>query len=160
MRRRVAITAVGVRSSLGNSGAQIIHNLKKGNVSFERHPFDDEIVVSPVHAFDIKDSIGRFKERRYLNRGAQFCVTSAIEAIKQSGIKEDVLWGAGLFVGAGPNLDIGGEFPDILDGRMDREDLMALWMLRFLPNTATSAMAKYYGIHGENLTLTTACAAS
>jgi 3-oxoacyl-[acyl-carrier-protein] synthase II len=87
-------------------------------------------------------------------------VASAIEAINQSGIKEDVLSGAGLFVGAGPNLDIGGEFPDILDGRMDREDLMALWMLRFLPNTAASAIAKYYGIHGENLTMTTACAAS
>ena len=160
MHRSVAITAIGVCSSLGNSEEQIVDNLTKKNVSFSRHPFDDEVVVSPVQDFNIKDVIGRFKERRYLNRGAQFCVASAIEAIKTSGIKEGVLSGAGLFMGTGPNLDMGGEFPEILKGKLDREDLMALWMLRFLPNTAASAIAKYSGIHGENLTITTACAAS
>ncbi|MBW2216940.1 MAG: beta-ketoacyl-[acyl-carrier-protein] synthase family protein [Deltaproteobacteria bacterium] len=160
MRKRVVITAMGVCSSLGNSEEQIIDNLTKKNVSFSRHPFDDELVVSPVQDFNIRDIIGRFKERRYLNRGAQFCVATAIEAIKNSGIKEEVLAEAGLFMGTGPNLDMGGEFPEILKGKIDREDLMALWMLRFLPNTAASAIAKYYGIHGENLTITTACAAS
>jgi len=37
---------------------------------------------------------------------------------------------------------------------------MALWMLKFLPNTAASVIAKLAGIHGENQTLTTACSAS
>ncbi|MGZ6238125.1 MAG: beta-ketoacyl-[acyl-carrier-protein] synthase family protein, partial [Syntrophales bacterium] len=67
---------------------------------------------------------------------------------------------AGLFVGAGPNLDIGGEFPEIRGGKIDREDLQAVWILRFLPNTAASAIAKLSGIHGENLTVCTACSAS
>jgi 3-oxoacyl-[acyl-carrier-protein] synthase II len=36
----------------------------------------------------------------------------------------------------------------------------ALWMLRFLPNTAASVIARLAGLHGENLTVGTACAAS
>jgi len=160
MSRRVVITAMGVCSSLGGSPEQIIHNLKKGNVFFSRPVFDDEVVVSPVQDFKIKSIIGHFKDRRYLNRGSQFCVAAAGETIRKSGIEKDSLHKAGLFIGAGPNLDMGGEFPEISGSQIDREDLMALWMLRFLPNTAVSAIAKYAGIHGENLTITTACAAS
>jgi len=160
MSRRVVITAIGVCSSLGFSEQQIIKNMKEGNVSFARPFFDGQVVVSPVKDFNIKSFTGRFKDRRYLTRGSQFCLASAIEAIKDSRIKEDALSEAGLFMGTGPNLDIGGEFPEILEGKMDRDDLMALWMLRFLPNTAASATAKYAQIHGENLTITTACAAS
>jgi 3-oxoacyl-[acyl-carrier-protein] synthase II len=160
MSRRVAITAVGVCSSLGCSGKQIIDSLKKGRTSFVRPSFDEQVVISPILDFNIKAFTGPFKDRRYLNRGGQFCVASAVEAIRDSGIKRDLLSDAGLFMGTGPNLDIGGEFPEILDGKMDRKDLMALWMLRFLPNTAASAIAMYSGIHGENLTINTACAAS
>jgi len=160
MSRRVVITAMGVCSSLGFSGEQIADNLKKKRVSFVRHPVDDEVVICPVRDFNIKDYTGRFKDSRYLNRGAQFCVASAIQAIKNAGIKKEAMSGAGLFIGAGPNLDMGGEFPEVLEGQIDRQDLMALWMLRFLPNTAGSAIAKYAGIHGENFTITTACAAS
>ncbi len=151
---------MGVCSSLGFSEEQIVDNLKKGKVSFSRPSFADKVVVSPVQDFNVKSFTGRFKDRRYLSRGSQFCVASAIEAIKASGVEKDILSKTGLFMGTGPNLDIGGEFPEILDGKMDRDDLMALWMLKFLPNTAASATAKYAGIHGENLTVTTACAAS
>lgn len=160
MSRRVVITAIGVCSSLGFSVEQIVDNLKRGHASFSRPSFDDQVVVSPVQDFHIKSFTGGYKDRRYLNRGSQFCVAAAIQAINDSGIEKHALSEAGLFMGTGPNLDIGGEFPEIRESHMDRADLMALWMLRFLPNTAASVTAKYAGIHGENLTITTACAAS
>jgi len=160
MSRRVVITSIGVCSSLGFSEAQIVDNLKKKSVFFTRPSFDEEVVISPIRDFDLKMFTGRFKDRRYLNRGAQFCVASAIEAIKNAGISKEMLSAAGLFMGTGPNMDISGEFPKIREGKIDRDDLMALWMLRFLLNTAGSAISKYAGIHGENLTITTACAAS
>ncbi|MCP4680768.1 MAG: beta-ketoacyl-[acyl-carrier-protein] synthase family protein [Desulfobacterales bacterium] len=160
MRKRVAITSIGVCSSLGFSLDRIIDNLKREHVNFDRLSFDDSIVVSPIRDFSIRDFTGPFKDRRYLNRGAQFCLASAAEAIRESGIDKEQLGRAGLFMGAGPNLDIGGEFPDILEGKMDREGLMALWILKFLPNSAASAIAKFGGVHGENLSVTTACAAS
>ncbi len=160
MLKRVAITGIGVCSSLGFCEEEILSNLKKPGVLFSASSFDDGVAVCPVHDFNIKDFTGRFKQRRYLNRGSQLCVASAIEAIKSSGIKQDAWSEAGLFIGSGPNLDIGGEFPEVKKGEIDHDDLMALWMLKFLPNTAASAIATYAGIHGENLTINTACAAS
>jgi 3-oxoacyl-[acyl-carrier-protein] synthase II len=160
MHRKVVITSIGVISSLGFTIEEIICNLKNENTSFERSFFDNKVVVSPINGFNVKDFAGHFKDSRYLNRGAQFCVASAIEAVKKAGIDKKILAEAGLFLGTGPNLDIGGEFPDVKGGEIDRRDLMALWMLKFLPNTAASVIAKLAGIHGENLTLTTACSAS
>ncbi|RLC27126.1 MAG: beta-ketoacyl-[acyl-carrier-protein] synthase family protein [Deltaproteobacteria bacterium] len=160
MKRRVVITSIEVISSLGSNIEEIIGNLKSENTSFERSNVDNEVVVCPVNGFDVKDFAGHFKDRRYLNRGALFCVASAIEAVKKAGIDKKLLAEAGLFLGTGPNLDIGGEFTDVKAGEIDRKDLMALWMLKFLPNTAASVIAKLAGIHGENQTLTTACSAS
>ena len=160
MPRRVAITSVGGFSSLGFSLGEIADNLRNERIVFERPSFDDTLVSSPVRDFDLKHVTGPFKERRYLNRGAQFCVASAVEAVRRAGMGGGMKERTGLFVGVGPNLDIGGEFPEIRCGIMDRQDLSALWILRFLPNTAASAIARLAGIHGENFTLTTACSAS
>ena len=60
----------------------------------------------------------------------------------------DDLAEAGLFLGLGPNLQA-----------RPRED-KALWLLDYLPNTVTAVMAEMLGMHGENLTILTACAAS
>ncbi len=160
MARRVVITSIGVISSLGSTPEQIIDGLKNGKVSYKRSSFDESVVTCPVAGFDIKKFTGPFKDRRYLNRGAQFSTASAMEAVKNSGLDEELLEKAGLFTGAGPNLDVGGEFPQIEEGRLDRKDLMALWILKFLPNTAASSIARLTGIHGENIVSTAACAAS
>ncbi|MGO9136433.1 MAG: beta-ketoacyl-[acyl-carrier-protein] synthase family protein [Syntrophales bacterium] len=160
MKRKVVISSIGIVSSLGRNHEEIFKSFKERKVNFERPAFDDEVVTSPIKNFNVRDYTGPFKDGRYLNRGSQLAVASAVAAINDSGCKKDDLADAGLFVGAGPNLDIGGEFPEIRGGKIDREDLQALWILKFLPNTAASAIAKLSGIHGENLTVCTACSAS
>jgi 3-oxoacyl-[acyl-carrier-protein] synthase II len=161
MARRVVITSIGVVSALGFSSAEIVSNLKAGRVSFERAPFDRNVWICPITSdFNIRNFTGRYKNVRYLNRGAQFCVASAMAALKDARLDAHMCARAGLFIGTGPNLDIGTEFPEIQQGNLDREDLAALWILRFLPNTAASAIADLAGIHGENLTIGTACSAS
>lgn len=158
--RRVVVTSVGVCSSVGFNLDQIIDNLKRGHVHFERPVFDQDVVSCPIASVDFRKLIGPFKDRRYLNRGALFCVTAALEIMRNSKLDKTSLSRAGLFVGTGPNLDIGGECPEIKQGRIGQNDLMALWILRFLPNTPASAISKLTGIHGENMTITTACSAS
>ena len=160
MKRRVVITSLGVISSLGDSPDEIAARIERGAVSFERPPGDCTTVIAPVGGFDLRAHTGPCKERRYLNRGAQFALAAALEAVRSSGIAAGALDRAGLFVGAGPNLDIGGEFPVVTEGRIDRAGLEALWILRFLPNTAASLIARMAGLHGENLTVATACASS
>ena len=160
MSRRVVITAVGVFSALGNSPQEMLENIKLDRTAFARSAFDASVIVCPVRDFDLRSVTGPFKERRYLNRGAQFCVAAAMKALERSGLEEYERERAGLFVGVGPNLDIGGEFPEIRGGDLNRPDLMALWILRFLPNTAAAIIAKIGGVRAENMTLTTACAAA
>jgi len=160
MKRRIVITSMGVISSLGKTPGEIQTALKTKQVSFVRPEYDRDVVVSPVMDFDLKAYTGPFKERRYLNRGAAFALAAALETVRRSGLVKGDFSEAGLFVGAGPHLDIGGEFPDIENGRMGRNNLDALWILRFLPNTAASLIAQSLGIRGENLTVGTACAAA
>lgn len=160
MARRVVITSAGVVSSLGAGPQEILSNIRQGKTAFTKSPVDKTTDICPVREFDVRNYTGPYKERRYLNRGAQFSVAAALSAANNTGIAKDALKKAGLSVGAGPNLDIGGEFPEIRNGDMDRQDLMALWILKFLPNTAAAVIADLTGIHGENLTLGAACAAS
>ena len=161
MANRVVITSIGIISALGFSAEEIVRNLQDDGAAFERPAFDDEVCVCPVgDGFRLKDFTGRYKNARYLNRGAGFSVAAAMSALKGAGLAEQMLAGAGLFVGIGPNLDLGGEFPEIRQGNLDRQTLAALWMLKFLPNTAASAISDLAGIHGENSTVGTACSAS
>jgi len=160
MQKRVVITSFGVVSSLGDNPDQIMKNFRGDTVSFTRPNFDDDVVVSPVRKFSLKNYIGQFKNARYLTRGAQLGVAAAVGTLKKANLDEGMTAGCGLFVGTGPNMDISGEFPDFVEGKLDTESLNALWMLRFLPNTTASAIAQLTGLHGENGTITTACAAS
>ncbi len=160
MSKRVVITGTGVISSLGFSLSEIISNFKKKRVNFIYPEFNRNIVVSPVRDFDIISVTGKFKERKYLNRGAQFITAAAFMAAKDADLNRSMLNRAGLFLGTGPNLDIGGEFYSAGNGHIDKQNLLALWMLRFLPNTPASIIAKLLDIHGENSTINTACTAS
>lgn len=161
MPRRVVVTSMGVISALGFSAAQVMGALRNGKVAFQRPDFDREVCTCPIiDELDVRKFTGRYKNVRYLSRGAQLCVAAALSAVRGAGLSSEMLAGAGLFVGVGPNLDIGGEFPEIREGQMERDSLAALWILRFLPNTAASAIADLAGIHGENQTIGTACSAS
>ncbi|MBU1171381.1 MAG: beta-ketoacyl-[acyl-carrier-protein] synthase family protein [Proteobacteria bacterium] len=160
MKNRVVITSMGLFSSLGSDPEAIVENILKDRVTFERPVYDPTTAVSPVHDFNLKDHTGRFKDARYLNRGVEFALAAALKAINASKLRPDQCERAGLFVGSGPNMDLGGECPDIRDGQIVQDPLPALFLLRFLPNTAASAISRLAGIHGENLSVGSACAAS
>ncbi|WP_300667390.1 beta-ketoacyl synthase [Desulfoluna sp.] len=159
MRRRVVVTSVGVVSSLGARFQEIGERLADGAPRFT-FTGEEGLWAAPVEDFDLKAYTGRFKDGRYLNRGAQFAVASAVMAMERSGLSEKERADTGLFCGSGPNLDVGEEFSNIQGGEISEAGLSALWMLRFLPNTAASAISRLTGIHGENYTCGSACAAS
>ncbi|MFO7885731.1 MAG: beta-ketoacyl-[acyl-carrier-protein] synthase family protein [Desulfobacteraceae bacterium] len=158
--KRVVITGIGAVTSLGCSGGEILSSLQQEKTAFKRPGFDNSIVICPVNGFDVKSFTGRFKNSRYLNRGAAFALAAAINAVTDAGIPGRLLQQAGLYVGCGPNLDISEEFPDIKNRHIPWEKHAALWILKFLPNTAASAISQFLNIHGESATFGTACAAS
>ncbi|MGZ6235812.1 MAG: hypothetical protein ACXWMJ_00665, partial [Syntrophales bacterium] len=61
MKRRVVITSMGIISSLGCNHGEIVKSFKERKVNFERPPFDDEVVTSPIENFSVRDYTGPFK---------------------------------------------------------------------------------------------------
>ncbi len=160
MKTRVVITSMGFVTSMGTTEHEIMNRFQTDTVGFR---FEDDyqgVLVCPVPDFDVRQYTGRLKNRRYLNRGAGFCVSAAIMAAEEWKRSNRLLSHAGLFSGTGPNFDISEEFGEIIRGDRDHSSLQALWMLRFLPNTASSIISEILGIHGENATINTACSAS
>lgn len=156
--KRVVITSFAFFSPMGHSGHDVVAAMRNQQSMYENPQYDPDVIAAPVKNFNVKDHIGRYKNARYLNRGAAFCLASAMNAIKHSGLDGNSLESAGLFTGAGPNMDIGGEINQIEDGSINKKELKALWLLRFLPNTAAAMIADLAGVHGENFTISTACA--
>jgi 3-oxoacyl-[acyl-carrier-protein] synthase II len=160
MASRVVITAVGMVTSLGDTPEAVAGSVRTGRVAFQWVGSNPRAMAAPVADFDVHRDIGRFKNRRYLTRAAALAVAAAMRAADRAALSVDQRESAGLFAGMGPNLDLGGECPSIENGVMDAGKLSALWMLRFLPNTAVSVISQLTGIRGENLTVGGACAAS
>lgn len=147
MNHRVVITGHGFVLPLGVSPENVLFTLQTKNTPFVPSIHDPHVAVCPVPDFDLKDHTGRFKHARYLSRGQQLGLAAAILALKDAGLEQNQEH-CGLFLGLGPNLEA-----------RPRQD-KALWLLDFLPNTLAACLAEFLGVHGENLTISTACAAS
>ena len=165
MKKRVFVSSFGIVCPLGDSPEKILGRMDSGGAVREASPAANgghsDIGVFSVKDFSVKAYTGRFKNARYLNRGAALSLAAAVLCIESARKQNpEDLSEAGLFVGAGPNLDLGLECPSITEGKMDTVLMKSLWILPFLPNTAASLISTHLGIHGENLTVGTACAAS
>lgn len=163
--RRVVITGSGCVTSLGADRAAIAASLDAGRTAFapagEGTLFPRQ-AVCPVNDPGDDVSLRRFRgwrHRRYLSRGASFAALAALRAAQDAGFGEKMPPESHLICAAGPNLDIGADFPPEAE-TLDHPALEALWLLRWLPNTAATATARFLGIHGECLVVGTACAAS
>ena len=152
---RVVITKVGIISSLGNNLSEVSSNIKDGLIPPIKTFEELNVPIIPLLDFNPRSYVGRNKDLKYLSRGNQLAVSAAFQITKT--LSEEVRHRLNLYLGAGPNFDFDNIFND---GKIDYDQIQALWILNFLPNTASSFISKLANIHGESYTIGTACAAS
>ncbi len=159
MKQRVVITAMGMHTSLGSDPDTVLANLQGDCTGFRRSQIVPEVIVCPVKSFDLKSLSGPCKNRRYLNRGAGFCVGAALSAVKTSNPSQEQLSSAGIIIGTGPNLDMDPELPRKENGEVAWHRVSALWLLKFIANTPAAVLSQLIQINGESLSIQTACTA-
>ena len=157
---RVVISGVGCCTSLGWEPECIARAFVQGRTAFAPSADLPGYPVCPL-ADPGEDAasarLGAWRHRRYLSRGAGFAVLSGLRAAASAGFDPHMPPQTCLIGASGPTLDFAREpgLPPAPDEALD-----ALWLLRWLPNTANTALARFLGIHGEGLVLGTACASA
>ena len=157
---RVVITGIGCCTSLGWEQGGIARAFAGGCPAFAPSEALPGYSACPVSDLGDDAAYSRFsawRHRRYLNRGAAFAVLSGLRAAASAGFDPHMPPQTCLIGASGPMLDFDREngLPSA-----DSEALDALWLLRWLPNTGNTALARFLDIHGEGLVLGTACASA
>lgn len=160
----VAITGLGVISSIGQSVEEFNRNLSAGKVVAGPTPWNDQpghenIWMSLIQSFDpaawMEDRVVRNSARF-----SQYAMAAAVQAVKDSGLDQlDPLRTAVL---------IGSAFGGIDVSAVGQQDLLApgpqavdaKFMVKTLLNMPCSLISLRWGLHGPQLAVATACASS
>jgi len=167
MKRRVAVTGLGVVTSLGRPVDLFWEKLLRG-----------ESGVGPITLFDVSgfkvqfggqvhwtpenEGIANPKELRRLDRFTQFAMASAADAVRDSGIdfsKEDP-HRCGVIIGSG----IGGlsefeaQHERLLTKGIDK--VSPFTIPKLMVNSGSGHVSSMYGIKGPNFSVATACASA
>lgn len=163
MRKRVAITGLGIFCSIGKNVEEFCQSLKDGRTA-----------IGPITLFDtlkypsrIGAEISEYRPEQYFEKGElkrlsrtdQFALLSAEEAVKSSEIQSYYSSDqVGICLGAGAGGMLEGEAYHrgvLLEG-VSKPSLI----LPFIPSFTTTCVAKRFGFSGPKVTVTTACSSS
>ena len=167
MKRRVAVTGLGVVTSLGRAVELFWDRLLRGesgigpitlfDVSGYRVQFGGQVPWDPE-----QENIASLKDIRRLDRFTQFAMASALDAVTDSGLdfsKEDA-YRCGVVIGSG----IGGlsEFETQHERLLSKgiDKVSPFTIPKLLINSASGHVSTMYGIKGPNFSVATACASA
>lgn len=160
----VAITGMGVISSIGQNLEEFNRNMTAGKVVAGPTPWNDKpggenIWMSLIDGFNPGD----WMEDRVVRNSAtfsQYAMAAAVQAVEDSGIEEfDPLRTAvvigtalgGADINADDQLRLDSDGPAAVDSK---------FMVKSLSNMPSAHIALRWGLHGPQLALSTACASS
>lgn len=163
MSKRVVITGMGVISPIGNNTEDFWRGLASGQNGIDKVTLFDTSEFKATLAGEVKDFDASLymekSEARKLDRYSQFAVCAAEQAVKQSGIAENIRPERfGVYVGSG----IGGfdtminEYNNLLKRGPKRVSPMMI--PKMISNIAAGNIAIKYGAKGPCLSIVTACA--
>jgi 3-oxoacyl-[acyl-carrier-protein] synthase II len=161
---RVVITGMGIICPLGNDVESTWEGLLKGKNGVGPITRFDASSLKSQFAAEVKDfdPIALFgpREARRMDRGTQFAMTAAMEAIKDSGLDLSTVNcdRIGVVLGSG----IGG-LESLVDQAYQAHEKGEEWVSphmvpMMLPDTSPAKIAIEWGLRGPNMNIATACA--
>ena len=163
--KRVVITGLGIKSSIGNSQAEVLNALKSETTGVEHsQEYADLGFRSHLHApihLDLDELIDR-KQKRFMGDAAAYAYLAMRDAISDANLDEEQVshHRTGLIVGTGgTSTENMVAAADILRSRGARKVGPTI-VPRVMSSTASACLAVAYKIKGINYSIGSACATS
>ncbi|MBO42335.1 MAG: beta-ketoacyl-[acyl-carrier-protein] synthase I [Rhodospirillaceae bacterium] len=163
--RRVAVTGLGIVSSIGNNKGEVLNSLKEGKSGIEFcEEYKERGLRSHVHGsvnINIDDHVDR-KIRRFMGDGAAYNYIAMVEAIADAGLSETDVSNetTGMIMGSG-----GPSTKNLLlawdTARERNPKRIGPYMVpRTMSSTNSATLATPFAIKGVNYSISSACATS
>ena len=163
--RRVAITGIGIVSSIGNNVSEVTASLRNGTSGIVAAPEYTELGFrSQVHGtvkLDVADHVDR-KQLRFMGEGAAYAVLAMEQAITDSGLEDSDVSNVrtGLVAGSG-----GPSTANLLAAfditREKGPKRIGPYMVpRCMSSTVSACIATFFKIRGINYSISSACSTS
>lgn len=163
--RRVAVTGIGIVSSIGNNKEEVTESLRQGRSGIEfSQDYADLGFRSRIHGslkIDIGEHIDR-KLKRFMGDGAAYNYIAMQQAIDDSGLGEDDVsnFRTGLVMGSGgPSTQNIVDAADILREKGVKR-VGPYMVTRGMSSTNSACLATPFKIKGVNYSITSACSTS
>ena len=163
--RRVAITGIGIVSSIGNNVSEVTTSLRNGTPGMVAAPEYTELGFrSQVHGtvkLDVADHVDR-KQLRFMGEGAAYAVLAMEQAIADAGLEDHHVSNerSGLVAGSG-----GPSTANLLAAfditREKGPKRIGPYMVpRCMSSTVSACIATFFKIRGINYSISSACSTS
>ena len=163
--RRVAITGIGIVSSIGNNVSEVTNSLRNGTSGIVAAPEYTELGFrSQVHGtvkLDVADHVDR-KQLRFMGEGAAYAVLAMEQAIADAGLEDHQVSNerSGLVAGSG-----GPSTANLLAAfditREKGPKRIGPYMVpRCMSSTVSACIATFFKIRGVNYSISSACSTS
>ena len=163
--RRVAITGIGIVSSIGNNVSEVTNSLRNGTSGIVAAPEYTELGFrSQVHGtvkLDVADHVDR-KQLRFIGEGAAYAVLAMEQAIADAGLEDHHVSHerSGLVAGSG-----GPSTANLLAAfditREKGPKRIGPYMVpRCMSSTVSACIATFFKIRGINYSISSACSTS
>ena len=163
--RRVAVTGLGIVSSIGNNKGEVLNSLKEGKSGIEFcEEYKERGLRSHVHGsvnINIDDHVD-LKIRRFMGDGPAYNYIAMVEAIADAGLSETDVSNetTGMFMGSG-----GPSTKNLLlawdTARERNPKRIGPYMVpRTMSSTNSATLATPFAIKGVNYSISSACATS
>ena len=163
--RRVAITGIGIVSSIGNNVSEVTNSLRNGTSGIVAAPEYTELGFrSQVHGtvkLDVADHVDR-KQLRFMGEGAAYAVLAMEQAIADAGLEDHQVSNerSGLVAGSG-----GPSTANLLAAFDITREKGRKWfgpymVPRCMSSTVSACIATFFKIRGINYSISSACSTS